>query len=90
MLSLLRTFLPLRWFAFNPRRHSRRPWVHSSLVQKGGGACCFASVFLVRWCTIYGIVPRLSPSLREGGVVVVIVAIVRRRRRRSLPRACRV
>lgn len=30
-------------FVFNPR-HSRRPWVHSLLVQKGGGACCFPSV----------------------------------------------
>lgn len=30
-------------FVFNPR-HSRRPWVHSLLVQKGGGACCFSSV----------------------------------------------
>lgn len=38
ILSLLRTFLPLRWFAFNPRQ-SRRPRAHSSLVGKGGVAC---------------------------------------------------
>lgn len=48
-------------FVFNPR-HSRRPWVHSLLVQKGGGACCSLlqcsrSVFSSRTRTILAIPP---------------------------------
>ena len=62
-------------FVFNPR-HSRRPWVHSLLVQKGGGACCFPSVsrsLSVATRTISNI---LDPPRGEAVVVAVYSTVL--------------
>lgn len=57
-------------FVFNPR-HSRRPRVHSLLVQKGGGACCsplpVSRSFVRSFVTTSGTTSRSFPYFgREG------------------------